>query len=221
MHQMLLTAPDGTEVDHRDRNTLNNRRDNLRLATHAENCMNREGKAVFYRRGGWDATISVNNRSLYLGRYPDETSALSARDAARKFYYGEFANVENPDVKPMSAEALLAQAPSTKGRGASRYRGVALKYEGKWRAHITVKGRNIHLGYYATEEEAALAYDEAASKYRGEKARLNFPASEEKCCEMCQGDAFFVVAAGWDEERYERCKACAGTGKVDDLGAAA
>ncbi len=34
-------------------------------------------------------------------------------------------------------------------------------------------------------------------------------------CPECQGDAYFVVAAGWAEESYEACKTCGGTGKVD------
>ena len=57
---------------------------------------------------------------------------------------------------------------------ASRYKGVTFKKEtGRWDAQIRVEGKKLHLGYFATEEAAARAYDEAAKKYFGEYALLN------------------------------------------------
>ena len=44
-----------------------------------------------------------------------------------------------------------------------------------WQARIHVKHKPIFLGYFSTIEEAAMAYDEAARKYFGDFARLNFP----------------------------------------------
>lgn len=47
----------------------------------------------------------------------------------------------------------------------------------KWKAYITSNqtGKQVHLGLYHTEEEAARAYDAAATESRGPGARLNFP----------------------------------------------
>ena len=57
----------------------------------------------------------------------------------------------------------------------SQYKGVNYKKAGKrWAAQIGMYGRRKHLGYFASEELAAQAYDEAAKKYFGEFARLNF-----------------------------------------------
>jgi hypothetical protein len=57
----------------------------------------------------------------------------------------------------------------------SKYRGVGWhKMSKKWAARIMVNGRRIHLGLFNSEVEAAKAYDEAAKKYFGEFARLNF-----------------------------------------------
>jgi hypothetical protein len=47
----------------------------------------------------------------------------------------------------------------------------------RWRARIVVDGKPIHLGMYATVEEAAHAYDRAAVEHQGEFSRLNFPRS--------------------------------------------
>lgn len=66
--------------------------------------------------------------------------------------------------------------------GKSKYTGVAVWHRNGRRyikASIYQDGRTISLGLFPTEEEAALAYNEAALKYRGEYARLNLIGSRE------------------------------------------
>src|SRR5262249_32638796 len=63
-------------------------------------------------------------------------------------------------------------------RPPSRFKAVrrpAHSKENPWRARIRVNGQQSHLGVFATEEEAARAYDRAARHHFGEFARLNFP----------------------------------------------
>lgn len=61
-----------------------------------------------------------------------------------------------------------------KGKATSKYKGVYwAKDREKWRATIRANGKRVAIGSYDNEKEAALAYNEYASKYFGEFARLN------------------------------------------------
>lgn len=56
----------------------------------------------------------------------------------------------------------------------SRYKGVSLfKRTGKYAAYIKKDGKRTHLGYFLTEKEAALAYNNKAKELFGEFAKLN------------------------------------------------
>lgn len=61
------------------------------------------------------------------------------------------------------------------------FTGVTIyKPNGKFIGTIRIRSKAIHLGYFDTAVEAALAFDEAARRYRGSFARLNFPREGEQ-----------------------------------------
>jgi hypothetical protein len=113
MHREVMDAPGGVEVDHRNLDKRDNRRENLRFATRLEQARNRP--RARYRAG----------------------------------------------MEP-----------------ASQFRGVTKRTDRqkKWRADLYI-GRHgvVFLGYYATEEEAARAYDAEAIRRFGADVRTNLP----------------------------------------------
>lgn len=66
--------------------------------------------------------------------------------------------------------------PAYRRRTTSKYMGVFWRSAGKrhWLAQIGHQGHQIHIGSYATEVEAAMAYDDVAKKLHGAFASLNF-----------------------------------------------
>ena len=98
------TDPVGFEIDHRDTNNLNNDPQNLRLATHAQNAMNRgvtvvnaSGiKGVIWEesKNRWRAQITLKRRRKNLGFFTNREDAIAAREKAAKELHGEFARFE-------------------------------------------------------------------------------------------------------------------------------
>lgn len=100
IHRLLMNPPSGMVVDHRNRNTLDNRRQNLRICTRTENTRNRVSrtgtsiyKGVFWVavRSRWVAKLLHDKKQVWLGAYQTEEEAAEAYNRAAVHYFGEFA----------------------------------------------------------------------------------------------------------------------------------
>jgi hypothetical protein len=105
MHRVLLGAPSGVQVDHRNGDGLDNRRENLRLARNGENAINWQrtypkssrfrGVSWCRKSGVWIASIRArrtgNPNTVHLGTFTDEVEAAKAYDLAALQHHGDFA----------------------------------------------------------------------------------------------------------------------------------
>lgn len=107
MHRIVSNAPQGIQVDHENRNKLDNRKSNLRFATGSQNRANQEK----YMRNGlkpasqykgvdwvkqhkrWRARVRVDREEIYLGHFKSEQEAARAYDKKALEIFGEYANI--------------------------------------------------------------------------------------------------------------------------------
>lgn len=158
--------------------------------------LNRNGKAkIGEKAGSISVTHSGPRRMVRISGYVYYTSRLIFF-----YHYGYFPEIVDHKDRNKLNENIENLRPATKFQNAqnvSKQKGTTSKYLGvcysqritrriikttgkmgiwcypKWCASITTEGKKISLGYFKTEIEAAIAFNEAALKYNGEFANLN------------------------------------------------
>lgn len=101
MHRLLTGALKGQDVDHINGDTLDNRRENLRIVTRSQNEWNRDKqrnnstgyKGVILSRGRYIARIRVHSKLINLGSFSDKKEAALAYNGGATKYHGEFAKL--------------------------------------------------------------------------------------------------------------------------------
>jgi len=115
MHRAIMKPLQGLEVDHINGDTLDNRKENLRVCTHQQNQANRSlgkdntsgYKGICYKKKNkdminehakpWEVRINFNNKKVYVGAYKTAEAAARAYDRKTIELNGEFANLNFPE----------------------------------------------------------------------------------------------------------------------------
>jgi hypothetical protein len=97
---MVLNAPPGMQVDHINRNRLDNRRSNLRFATpgeqarnvslNARNTTGYKGVSFLQRAQRWTASVKFEGEDYYMGVFRSPEAAAFAYDFAARALHGQF-----------------------------------------------------------------------------------------------------------------------------------
>jgi hypothetical protein len=152
MHRIISNPPLGFEIDHINGDGLDNRKENLRIVTHRENCQNKHieksskfpGVTWNKQHKKWHAHLRISGKYRYVGAFDDEIAAANA-------YLFACAHPESVPIRTKS----------------SKYKGVCWdKYHNSWRVQITINGKQVQLGHFSKEEDAHAAYEK-------ERERIN------------------------------------------------
>jgi hypothetical protein len=103
MHRQIMNTPRHLVCDHRNRNGLDNRKQNLRNCTRRENSLNHGAlrgcgsryKGVYWNRRvrKWAACIKSEGKKMHLGYFDSQVKAAKAYDRNARELFGEFAHL--------------------------------------------------------------------------------------------------------------------------------
>lgn len=105
-HRFIMNPPDNMDIDHKNGNTTDNRKSELRLCTRQQNLFNvglrknnKSGTTGVCKNqsNNWYAQICVSGKVIHLGTFSEKNDAIKARKDAEKKYFGNFVRKDDID----------------------------------------------------------------------------------------------------------------------------
>jgi hypothetical protein len=100
LHHLILGRKKEYDIDHKNHDILDNRKQNLRFTTHSQNIMNQRLRSnnlsgypgiIWHKKAKkWMADIMINYKKIYLGLFETKQDAINIRKQAEIKYFGEF-----------------------------------------------------------------------------------------------------------------------------------
>jgi hypothetical protein len=150
LHRLILNAPNNKIVDHIDGNPSNNKRNNLRFATHKQNSWNvkTSDKSILPVRGvylvndKWKSEITRNGIKRNLGLYENIYDAVLSRIRAEYELYGQYSKNYRNVLKTMPKSYLVTWLPEI-------YSNLNISYIGSgiWKAHYKSRVNNKNINW--------------------------------------------------------------------------
>ena len=84
LHQVIMGTRRGLEIDHINRNKLDNRKENLRFVTHRKNTQNRKTNNTYWRKNGrWSAYVCIDGKQKGIGTFDTQKKAQEVADKVK------------------------------------------------------------------------------------------------------------------------------------------
>lgn len=176
LHRLIWRMETGEsppEIDHRNHVRADNRWENLRAATNAQNTHNQRGhskigmpKGVHYRYGRWRVRIAVNGSAKYIGSYETVEEAVASHNEAAKKYHGDFAYLADEEAIQLPKDFRFREEPKKRDLPKGVYR-----HGNGFRPILQFRGVVYNLGTFPTVSEALAAYSEVAGRLHNEAQR--------------------------------------------------
>jgi|JI10StandDraft_1071094.scaffolds.fasta_scaffold82245_5 hypothetical protein len=183
LSRFIIEAPKEFMVDHVNNDKLDNRRENLRLVTTAENAKNKKKqsgktsshKGVYFVKatGKYRVTFVIDGKPVFLGAFEKEIDAAERYDTYIVQQNLKFHSLNFPEKREQYLLRSPVIAASRTNKRTCKYKGVYRKRNGYYSSAM-LNGEHIQVNSSANEEECAIAFDEFVVKHRLKYA-LNFP----------------------------------------------
>ncbi len=104
IHRLIMNPKKNEQVDHKNGDGLDNRKQNLRICNNQQNAFNAKGRqktskykgvSWFKQTKRWRTVIMLNKKQIHIGYFEDEIEASKAYNKKAKELFGEFARIND------------------------------------------------------------------------------------------------------------------------------